>query len=517
VLFRSNHTQLNMADKDVVMGDADKQKQDAQKADPTKKEEKKPEPKDPRDAVILDLQNSIELIEKAVSTKEIRFVNRALRLLPAIRKNLSRQILTHAFTQCLPEDHTSRTHLVQLFGSQDDVDMTNDTFTLQPLPKNSGNLPEVEVFLHLLAVVHLIDLKQLDKAEASGGVLLKRVQTLNRRMLDPLAAKAWFFYCRPFELSQRFIEVRGAMIAAHRTATLHHHDNTQSMLIVMLLRNYLHCNQYDLADKLVNKAPFPENTSNYLYARYHYYLGRIRSVQLDYTEAYSCLMQAIRKAPQSAALGFRAEVYKVLCVVQLLMGEIPSRDIFYQNGLRAALAPYLRITQAVRLGNISLFEKEMKTHQLAFQKDKTYNLIVRLRRDVIKTALRNISVAYSRISLQDVCTRLQLSNVVDAEYMVAKAIADGVIEGRINHETGCLVSRDNADIYSTREPQIAFHKRIEFCLKIRNEAVKAMRYPEDAHKGDMETAEQRRERLAAEAEFAKELADEDDDDMMGDF
>ena len=40
---------------------------------------------------------------------------------------------------------------------------------------------------------------------------------------------------------------------------------------------------------------------------------------------------------------------------------------------------------------------------------------------MIKTAIRMISVAYSRISLKDVAVRLHLDNEVDAEYIVAKA------------------------------------------------------------------------------------------------
>ena len=39
---------------------------------------------------------------------------------------------------------------------------------------------------------------------------------------------------------------------------------------------------------------------------------------------------------------------------------------------------------------------------------------------------------------------------------------------------------DVVDLYSTEEPQKAFHKRIAFCLDVHNEAVKSMRYPPDA-------------------------------------
>lgn len=35
----------------------------------------------------------------------------------------------------------------------------------------------------------------------------------------------------------------------------------------------------------------------------------------------------------------------------------------------------------------------------------------------------------------------------------------------------------------------AFHQRIEFCLKVHNEAVKAMRYPPKKYNEDLETAQ----------------------------
>lgn len=39
-----------------------------------------------------------------------------------------------------------------------------------------------------------------------------------------------------------------------------------------------------------------------------------------------------------------------------------------------------------------------------------------------------------------------------------------------------MTSRAVADLYSTSEPQAAFHQRIAFCLDLHNEAVRAMRY-----------------------------------------
>lgn len=47
-----------------------------------------------------------------------------------------------------------------------------------------------------------------------------------------------------------------------------------------------------------------------------------------------------------------------------------------------------------------------------------------------------------------------------------------MIEASINHEKGYVQSKEMIDIYSTREPQLAFHQRISFCLDIHNMSVK---------------------------------------------
>lgn len=57
---------------------------------------------------------------------------------------------------------------------------------------------------------------------------------------------------------------------------------------------------------------------------------------------------------------------------------------------------------------------------------------------------------------------------------VVQAIRDGVIEASINHEKGFVQSKETMDIYGTREPQLAFHQRISFCLDIHNMSVKVI-------------------------------------------
>ena len=81
----------------------------------------------------------------------------------------------------------------------------------------------------------------------------------------------------------------------------------------------------------------------------------------------------------------------------------------------------------------------------------------------------------------------------------------------LDHENGWMQSKENSDIYCTREPQLAFHQRIQFCLDLHNHSVKAMRFPPKNYNQDLESAEDRREREAQDLELAKEMAEEDDD------
>jgi 26S proteasome regulatory subunit N3 len=139
------------------------------------------------------------------------------------------------------------------------------------------------------------------------------------------------------------------MLAALRTATLRYDTDTQGTILTLLLRNFIHYKLYDQADKLVSRTTFPESSGNNLYARYVYYLGRIRAIQLDYSAAHKNLLTAIRKAPQQnkAAAGFLQQVQKFFVVVELLMGDIPDRSTFRQPMFEKVLAPYSEIVQGI--------------------------------------------------------------------------------------------------------------------------------------------------------------------------
>ena len=69
----------------------------------------------------------------------------------------------------------------------------------------------------------------------------------------------------------KLLQVRSILHNRLRTATLRNDFEGQAVLINCLLRNYLHYNLYNQADKLVLKCTFPEQASNSEWARFVIY------------------------------------------------------------------------------------------------------------------------------------------------------------------------------------------------------------------------------------------------------
>ncbi|KAF0696022.1 Aste57867_13185 [Aphanomyces stellatus] len=472
-----------------------------------------------------ELKKNLTIIEKVVSSNQKEKLTRVFRTTSVVRRSLNSAELKRAIEEVLAEDNESRSVLIKYVSLvkpdvSEDVDMNADEKdpAVGEVEKDANvhmersDLIEVEIYLSLL-VISLLFKSQLGKeSQAITDAVRVRCAQFNRRSLDLFAARAMTYYAYAHErFGQNYAAIRPILLVAHRTACLHSDEIGQATLLNLLLRNYLHENLYDQAYKLVSKTTFPEAVSNNQFVRYLYYVGKIHAVQLDYTDSYTKLMQSIRKAPQNTAVGFRRTVYKLAIIVQLLMGEVPERSIFNQDELKIALAPYLELTNAVRLGNLEDFNHVLTQFADAFKADKTYTLILRLRHNVIKTGLRKINTSYSKILFKDICTKLALDTPQNAEFVCAKAIKDGVIDAVIDHKNGWMQSKETVDVYVTNEPQQAFHKRITFCLDVHNEAVKAMRYPPGAYKKDLESAEERLEREKQEEELAKEIEDEMDE------
>ncbi|KAJ5288572.1 26S proteasome regulatory subunit rpn3 [Penicillium angulare] len=485
---------------------------------------------DPTTKAIQDIKINFTLLDRAVAHFDPRFTLRVLRSISSMRKHITPEVLAKVIVDVYPDSSPMASFLLEAIdqanafeGVPADLKMDLDLEKTKGTPKDT--LPEVDAYLAILVQIYLFDERKIQQGADFSTNLIERLRNLNRRTLDSLTARVYFYYSLFFEKiaplppspAAAVTNIRQTLLAALRTAVLRKDVDTQATVMTLLLRNYLSTSHITQADLLISHNRFPAAASNNQIARYLYYLGRIRAIQLQYTEAHSHLVGATRKSPTShSACGFYQASHKLLVVVELLMGDIPDRSIFRQPALEKALHPYLLLAQAVGVGDLDGFLNTVNTHSPTFRKDGTYTLILRLRQNVIKTGIRMMSLSYSRISLRDICLRLGLDSEESAEYIVAKAIRDGVIEATLDHEHGFMKSKEVGDIYATREPGEAFHERIRACLALHDESVKAMRFPMNQHRLELKSAQEARER---ERELAKEIqeGDMDDEEAGGDF
>lgn len=425
--------------------------------------------------VCADIVGNILYISRGIELNQPRLLHRAIRQNVSIRKHANKDHLVKLTHKYFPVDHVSAGSFLAFAQKlpevataeekQGDADVdssamdvsTADEVQVAFLPVTSM-LPEVEVYVFTLLLTTLLRHNLNEDAAAVSTLLIERIRTFNRRSLDVFTSKAYFYYSLAFERLGRLDSVRPTLLALYRTSCVRRDEMGQAVLLNLLLRNYLHYNLIEQAHTLSMRASFPESASNNQFCRYLYYMGRVQAIQLNYPEAYQRLNMAARKAPPGTAAGFSRDVHKLIVLVQLLMGDVPERGLFNQPELRQALQPYFALTLAVRNGDVMLFNKVTEEHHAAFVADKTQTLVSRLGHNVLKTGLRKISVSYSRVSLADIAEKLHLPSAAAAEYICAKAIHDGVIEAKIDHENGCLSSHEVLDLYSTEEPQRAFHK-----------------------------------------------------------
>lgn len=458
--------------------------------------------------VLEQLHVFLELIKNSAIKFDSRYILKVFGELTTIRRQIKADDLLTLIQEVYPKTYPTVEYLAGTlapFGTglpkqADDTEMEIDDTKREVLP-------EIDVFIHLLVQIVLHDLGETKALYEFNKYVIETLKSYNTRTLDYIQAKVWFYIFRSSELAKDLINIRGDLMNALRTATLRHDTETRASVITLLLRDYILTNDINQAYNLVEKTEFPNEATNSVVARYYYYLARIHTIQLDYSSGNECVITAIRKCPQTKhALGFLQAVTKLQILVQLLTGEIPELSTFEDPLLNKSLKPYSEVTKAVRLGDLTIFNDALATYGDHLKRDKNYNLVLRLRQNVIKTGIRIISLSYKRISLKDICIKLHLDSELTAEYIVAKAIKDGVVEASINHTKGYMESSEVSDVYSTTNPQEEFDRRIKFCMQLNNDSVKAMRYPMNDERRDVDADIQARER---EQELLQFLQEED--------
>ncbi|CAD8045180.1 unnamed protein product [Paramecium primaurelia] len=422
--------------------------------------------------VLSEIKLQILLLEKAVSSKDIKAIQKVSIFVKKFRNTVKSHHLAKLFNTFFPNVAVQQ-------GNDFDANFTEDLGLSAQVVSKLTKIIEVNVFIQCLYLIWLFQQKQSEAYEqvnVLGKQLLQQVQQNNKRYLDTLLGVIYEYLSKSHEKLGKLNQIRDVLFEGYRNACQNRDENGQAILINLILRNFIHYNQYEQSYNFLKKTEFPEHAFGNQQARFLYYTGLIHAIRGEYQEAYKNLTQASHKAPDNTAFGFKVQAIKVIALVELLLGNVPNRDTFTSPEYQQALYPYYRIVSTVIKGNLGEFQQEVARSENILRRDKLYNLIQRLPQIVIKAGLRRINLSYSRISLNDIHEKLNLPSQCNAEQVVAKAIRDGTLAAVIDHENQIVITKETNDLYGTKAPQEAYGERINNCLGLYNQAVKALQY-----------------------------------------
>lgn len=280
------------------------------------------------------------------------------------------------------------------------------------------------------------------------------------RQYDRIYAKIYFFFSLTAD------DPLHVLLAGYRRACDLHFHQSQAAIVNCVLKHYIDIGGYNLALSFLKHSKFPDDASPAQLGRYHFFMGHLKAVTLEYAEAQHHLQLSLRRAPQNRyAESFRHLVSKHLMVIMMLQGKVPSRAMLF------GMPIYLALARSILQGDVLAFQDVAQNQQ--FVDDGLAPLVQRLRSAVILAGLTTISHCYSRITFTDIAGMLHMGSAEDAEGFCAKAAADGLIEAVIEHETGCLISDTNKDDGSEGFSR-RIHKNIQDCFGIREDTQRAM-------------------------------------------
>lgn len=314
----------------------------------------------------------------------------------------------------------------------------------------------------LVVIMYCYDNNLIPELNQITSYVIKLIQSKEIvQQYDRLYAKIYFFYSlsaeNPLEL----------LLLVYRRSCDSHLHQTQATIVNCILKYYISTGGYTLALSFLKHCNFPNDASPAQLGRFHFFVGHLKAISLEYAEAQYHLQLSLRRLPQNKyAEPFRSLVSRHLMVVMMLQGQVPSRTMLLD------LPIYLDLARSILNGDVLAFQEVSQNPQ--FAEDGLGPLVQRLRSSVILAGLTMISHCYSRISFSDIANMLHIRSDEDAEGFCAKAAADGLIEATIDHDNGYLISVNNNKDETNAGFSERINKDIQDCFGIREDTQRIM-------------------------------------------
>ena len=437
------------------------------------KTEQVSEPTNKEDLILQSLKRNILLLKDAELDMNVNYVMRVLLFTSDIRKNITLEDLCNTIHESISDQSPCKSLYLNAIQS-----VLNNDGKSENKSEEEKSCVGVEIYLGTLLCNVLLRCQYLEASYSLCTSMIDLYKTVHSTIADILLSRTLSFFNILCERMNRLKAVRDFVLSLYRNACLHNNTMEQAVLYNMILCIYIHNREYESASIFLNRSIFPVSASDKQYTRYLYYKGLVECIQLEYSNSLSSLQKALRALDSTSFHGIQSKIHKIYILVQLLMGDIPDRHLFNNyihmstNPYSNSMIPYYYLTQIVRIGDIQGFNKHIDAYKSLFLHDGTYFLILRLRSSVLRLALRQIYLSYSRISIQEIAQRLSVEPE-EAEFICTRAIRDQVIHATINHEQGYLTSKDMITNTVTEMPRKKFQERIKSLLEIKHEVLKS--------------------------------------------
>jgi 26S proteasome regulatory subunit N3 len=133
---------------------------------------------------------------------------------PKVRPERSQDACSH-YNYLTPDPTTKDALLYWIPASGGVAAMEIDSAGGAPAPQTTKSpqtielVPESEIYIRLLLIHHLLASKDnYPNALKLANDTVEKIQSLNRRSLDPIAAKVWYAVERAYELSGQLADAR---------------------------------------------------------------------------------------------------------------------------------------------------------------------------------------------------------------------------------------------------------------------------------------------------------------------
>lgn len=197
-------------------------------------------------------------------------------------------------------------------------------------------------------------------------------------------------------------------------------------------------------------------------AIHSYYKGKYYLVAGEYREAYHNLQSGMIMSNNRS---FVRHLEKLFVTSMLLRSDL----VFLKSySWRKSLTHYFELYECVKSGNVHLFYELMERNKQMYKKDETFNIVMRLHKNVVKEGIRRIGICYLRAKVVDIANLLGIE-CKDTMILLEKGIKDGVLGGQILND---IFVNDEKNI-----EKLGFTEEIRDCIDTYNSVKKMMKYP----------------------------------------